>query len=177
MLFWTKGYENTSHDDMRALTGLSGSSLYNAFGDKSEIFDAVLVRYLEMSSVLVQPLLGSDEGLQALLDWNDFLHAAISAQQTPPGCLMVASMGQPIGQDPQVQKRTNDYMCRLRDALTDTLERAAAAGEVLPEKVQPRVALLESTYIGILTAAKAQPTLDTALAMNAGVRETIESWT
>ena len=44
-LFWAHGYSSTSHRMMRDATGLSGSSLYNTFGDKRSIFAQVLDRY------------------------------------------------------------------------------------------------------------------------------------
>jgi AcrR family transcriptional regulator len=47
--FWHRGYEATSVRDLAASMGLSGPSLYNAFGDKRALFVRALERYLDCS--------------------------------------------------------------------------------------------------------------------------------
>src|SRR5258708_26576225 len=47
--FWHRGYEATSVRDLAASMGLSGPSLYNAFGDKRALFVRALERYLDFS--------------------------------------------------------------------------------------------------------------------------------
>jgi AcrR family transcriptional regulator len=48
--FWRDGYEATSVRDLAARMGITGASLYNAFGDKRSLFRAVLQRYAERST-------------------------------------------------------------------------------------------------------------------------------
>jgi TetR/AcrR family transcriptional repressor of nem operon len=45
--FWRRGYEATSLRDLTASMGLTAPSLYNAFGDKQELFARALERYLD----------------------------------------------------------------------------------------------------------------------------------
>src|SRR6185312_10353403 len=45
-VFWAKGYEATSTRDLSAVTGLTTSSIYAAFGDKRELFHRALDHYL-----------------------------------------------------------------------------------------------------------------------------------
>ena len=45
--FWRRGYEATSMRDLVRSMGISGPSLYNAFGDKRALFRAALERYLD----------------------------------------------------------------------------------------------------------------------------------
>ena len=47
--FWRNGYEATSVRDLAARMGITGTSLYNAFGDKRSLFREVLLRYAERS--------------------------------------------------------------------------------------------------------------------------------
>ena len=47
--FWRDGYEATSVRDLAARMGITGASLYNAFGDKRGLFRTVLERYAEQS--------------------------------------------------------------------------------------------------------------------------------
>jgi TetR/AcrR family transcriptional repressor of nem operon len=48
-VFWTKGFEHSSLDDLCAATGLGRSSLYAAFGDKRALYLKALARYEERS--------------------------------------------------------------------------------------------------------------------------------
>ena len=48
--FWQDGYEATSIRDLAARMGITGASLYNAFGGKRSLFRAVLQRYAERST-------------------------------------------------------------------------------------------------------------------------------
>src|SRR5260370_42100589 len=46
-LFWRRGYEATSIQDLVDATGINRGSLYSTFGDKQRFFLAVLDRYAE----------------------------------------------------------------------------------------------------------------------------------
>lgn len=45
--FWKRGYQATSIRDLIDETGITGASLYNAFGDKRALFGRVFDRYVE----------------------------------------------------------------------------------------------------------------------------------
>ena len=176
ILFWTKGYDDTTHADIRETSGLSGSSLDRAFGPKPALFATALDRYFDMSAALVAPLEGSDGGLAALSEWTAFLGTAITSGQAPPGCLVVSSHSQPVGQQAEIRERVDRYFDRLRDALRQTLSRAGDLGEINPATIDQKVAVIEAIFIGTLTAAKAHATPDNALAMLAGLDDLIDAW-
>ena len=48
--FWQRGYEATSVRDLAASMGLTAPSLYNAFGDKQQLFARALERYLDCTT-------------------------------------------------------------------------------------------------------------------------------
>jgi TetR/AcrR family transcriptional regulator, transcriptional repressor for nem operon len=48
--FWRRGYEATSLRDLTASMGLTAPSLYNAFGDKEQLFARALDRYLDRTT-------------------------------------------------------------------------------------------------------------------------------
>jgi TetR/AcrR family transcriptional repressor of nem operon len=47
--FWAQGYESTSVRDLASQMGITGASLYNAFGDKRSLYRRALDHYLEQS--------------------------------------------------------------------------------------------------------------------------------
>ena len=44
-VFWEKGYEGTSLDDLTTAMGINRSSLYSSFGDKEQLFRKVMTQY------------------------------------------------------------------------------------------------------------------------------------
>jgi TetR/AcrR family transcriptional repressor of nem operon len=69
-LFWTKGFEQTSLDELCAATGLGRSSLYAAFGDKRGLYLRALARYEERSAARITAAIADKpirEGLAAFL--------------------------------------------------------------------------------------------------------------
>jgi TetR/AcrR family transcriptional regulator, transcriptional repressor for nem operon len=59
-VFWSKGYEATSLDDLCGVTSLSRSSLYATFGSKRDLLLRSFDRYVELRNprivaVLAQP--------------------------------------------------------------------------------------------------------------------------
>ena len=46
-VFWEKGYEGTSLDDLTATMGINRSSLYSSFGDKEALFLRIMAHYRE----------------------------------------------------------------------------------------------------------------------------------
>lgn len=168
-LFWDNGYTSTSHEMMRAATGLSGSSLYNSFGDKRSIFDQVLERYHQRSVMLIQPLLDGSAGISDLLAWVEVLGDRVADPNAPGGCLMVATMGTLIGAEPDVRRRTGENLDRVRRAIMSTVERAVELDEIEPSRAAPLAASLTAAYVGILTVASGSDGPTVALDMVRGI--------
>jgi AcrR family transcriptional regulator len=59
-VFWRKGYDGTSYDDLTQATGVTRPSLYSAFGNKQALFKQASARYFErylgfMTDALSEP--------------------------------------------------------------------------------------------------------------------------
>ena len=74
LLFWRRGIASTGIQDIVAATGLSRSSLYNAFGGKDELYAAAVRRYLdERSRPMFDRLALDGRGLPAITAFFDRL--------------------------------------------------------------------------------------------------------
>jgi AcrR family transcriptional regulator len=48
-LFWERGFEGTSFDELIAVMGISPSSFYNSFGSKERLYQEATETYLALS--------------------------------------------------------------------------------------------------------------------------------
>src|SRR5258708_10953040 len=100
-VFWAKGYDAVTVDDLVAGMGVARPSLYAVFGDKAALFMRSLRAYAEgLGGGAMKALLGPPsvhDGIRALL-----AHAVKSAttEGSPPGCLLVGVA--PAVDDPAV---------------------------------------------------------------------------
>ena len=151
MLFWEKGFEATTQQDMLARTGLSSSSLLNAFGSKSQIFDAVLNRYQKMQIEGLTPLRQGEGGLDDLMNFIDQMELHVTGKKgCPRGCLAVKTMTGPSSSRAGIAEQLENYRRNLNMALEGSLSRAAGLGEIERLGLGGRVRILSATLIGIL---------------------------
>lgn len=159
-LFWRSGYAAVSVPDLSAATGLSSSSLYNAYGSKLSLYEVVLDRYLDIriADRMVGPLHRGSEGLA---DIDAFLKRLAATTRIRPqrGCLAVNTIAEFRHAPPAIATRTARYRAELREGLRGALLRAATAGEILPETVDGRLETMVPIVIAfnLLTAAGAPP--------------------
>jgi TetR/AcrR family transcriptional regulator, transcriptional repressor for nem operon len=165
-LFWSNGYAGTSVPDLTSATGLSSSSLYNAFGSKTALLAAALAHYHE--TVLDRRMLGPMlRGTAGLADLEAFLGRLAEATgiDPPRGCLAVNTIAELRDPEPAVAAQTERYRAALHDSLHATLTRAAALGEIPAAGVDARTRTLVSLVLGYNLLVSARAPADEALAL------------
>ena len=66
-LFWDKGFNGTSMQDLVDVTGLNRSSLYNSFGNKKALYELVLAQYQEEGNLFFEEALSQkDNAFEAI---------------------------------------------------------------------------------------------------------------
>jgi TetR/AcrR family transcriptional repressor of nem operon len=156
-LFWRDGYAGASVPDISAATGLSTSSLYNAYGAKLDLYEAALDRYLDR---VVEGMLGPlEHGSAGLADIGAFLDrlAATTKLSPPRGCLAVNTIAEFRDPPPALAARTKRYRSWLRRALDASLSRAAANAEIPPASAAQRAQALVPMIVAfnLLVASRA----------------------
>lgn len=64
MLFWEKGYRATTLSDLTAKMGIQRPSLYAAFGDKEELFEAALRTYTKQHASRIRTKLQNNRSVK-----------------------------------------------------------------------------------------------------------------
>jgi TetR/AcrR family transcriptional regulator, transcriptional repressor for nem operon len=158
--FWTRGYRETSVDDLVDATGVRPGSLYNAFpGGKHGLFLQTLERY---SALVVPEKLGELErpgaGLSELRAYFDGLVDDLTRPEGRMGCLMVNSAMELAAVDSEVGELVREHMRRLERNAERALRNAKRRGEI-PSHVSPRAKAtqLMATGMGLMVVGKTGP--------------------
>ena len=153
-LFWRGGFEATTTRAVAEETGLSASSLYNAFGSKEALLERAMERYeRQITDGFLGPLEASEEGLAGLEAFFVGLRSWLGTRGRG-GCMLINLMAEDGGGTPGITGRTRAYRARIRAAFVDALLRAEAAGEVKPGLATSRADLLVGIVLGLNIAAR-----------------------
>jgi TetR/AcrR family transcriptional regulator, copper-responsive repressor len=133
-LFWDRGYEGTSLDDLTAAMGISTSSLYATFGDKACLFEAAIDRYLEGVGGYFLPLLSGERDVRKAFEQ---LLKRVAREATRPGqpvgCMLSLALthSSPAAEAIRISlaKRRNVS----RAILKARIEQAIAEGDLTPD--------------------------------------------
>lgn len=136
-LFWAHGYEGTSIGALTEATGLSRSSLYNAFGDKRGLYLAALDRYRRTQALPVLAPLTEEADVRAAL--RRVLEGVAEASlkksgPQPPGCFVASAALDQADCNPETATRVAESMKAMAGAIQTRLERAQAEGALPSQK-------------------------------------------
>ena len=175
-LFWERGYETTSIGELEKKTGLDRSSLYHAFGNKHNLFEAALECYVAANlEARLADMSKGQGGLETVVRF--FTGMATSCRSDPRsgrGCLMVNSVAELGSRDRQVLRAAVAYRDMFREAFAAALKRAADRGEVDGDRVRVRAELLTATVMGLFLTARID--LADAAKTCEGVAAEVSSW-
>src|SRR5215471_8170840 len=100
-VFWEKGFEATSIDDLVTATGVNRASLYGTFGDKAALFQKVVDRY---NCQFMQMLAGAGADRSGLAKIRAVFEViARETCEESRGCLLVNTAAELGGRDPEMQ--------------------------------------------------------------------------
>lgn len=172
-LFWRQGYDGATQESMLAATGLSSSSLYRAFGTKSEIFVAALQRYLDLSDDVLGPLETGKGGRADLERFLDRVKGQIGGAGSPGGCLVVTTLSDPVNLDPRISELTQRHMRRMEAAIRGAVVGARGEGGASGLSTRDLGSAIFAGVLGVLACSAAD--VDKAVTMLGGVRALVRS--
>lgn len=138
-LFWRRGYEVVTIQELESATGLGRGSLYNAFGDKEGLFLAALDRYLaKFGSAPLRHLAERDvaKGIRLMLD---AIIERMSNPANPRGCLLTnTSLAFGTGSsriDDYVAGKIKTMESLLEDAIVRARDERQAPADIDPKSL------------------------------------------
>jgi len=153
-LFWTKGYEGTSLNDLTEAMGITRPSLYAAFGNKESLFRKALDLYAREKLQYIRRALDEPTARRVA---EVLLRGAVenaSSSDEPRGCLGVITS---VACGEEAQSIREDVLERgkiAKRALIERFERAKQEGDLPPDvEVESLTNLLYAIVQGICIQA------------------------
>jgi TetR/AcrR family transcriptional regulator, transcriptional repressor for nem operon len=157
--FWREGYEATSVRDLAARMGITGTSLYNAFGDKRSLFRQALQRYAERSTreriARLESTYPPKEAVCAFL--REIIERSLDDDDRR-GCLLVNSALEVAPHDRELGAEVAARLAEIEAFFCRALTAAQADGSVPPDREPMDLArLLLGVTLGLRVLARSSP--------------------
>ena len=149
--FWNRGFEATSVRDLMEKTGLTGASLYNAFGDKRALFQTALQHYVESS---IGERIRRCEALPPRaaigMFFNEILHRSLT-DRAHKGCMLVNSALEVAPHDKEFRTIIADVLTRIEAFFRGCIEAGQADGTIAASLSPDHIA---HHLLGVLMGAR-----------------------
>lgn len=159
LVFWHKGFDDTSIQDLVDATGLNRGSLYNAFGDKAQLFAQVMDRYRAASPTQILRTMPDDASpRQTLLQFFDILLERALNDPDHKGCLLTNTAAGLYGCSDAMCGWMEETLQGFEDALKVVIEKGQAKGEISSASTAQALArFMVSIAQGLNVMARANP--------------------
>jgi TetR/AcrR family transcriptional regulator, transcriptional repressor for nem operon len=157
--FWQHGYQATSVRDLAASMGISGPSLYNAFGDKHDLFARALEHYLDCTTrARIQRLEETLPPKRAIRQFFEEIVARSVGDRKRRGCFLVNSALEVAPHDAKLGAMITARLSEIEAFFLRSIRAAQREGAV-PRDVRPKdqARLLLGILLGIRVLARAKP--------------------
>jgi TetR/AcrR family transcriptional repressor of nem operon len=131
LLFWEKGYSNTSLRDLLAAMGIGQSSFYNFVTSKKELYLRCLKHYNDtVTRRRWQALTGASTFGDGVRSFFTCVLDDLENPKTPNVCLMAGSLAADVLSEKDLSRYVLTEMTQLEAAIVKRLEEAKGCGEV-----------------------------------------------
>jgi AcrR family transcriptional regulator len=131
MLFWEKGFQETSLDQVAQAVGVKKPSLYCAFGDKETLFQKVVQRYNAKFGQPAMRVLEDHQHVHEAL--NAFFNRGIAyacGNGTPRGCLLATAFSDSQHLPPKLAAEIKALINQTDRVIARRLEKAVRSGQL-----------------------------------------------
>lgn len=157
--FWMNGYEATSVRDVADQMGITGASLYNAFGDKRELYRRVLDRYAKAAlKSCAEAFEGSAPPKLAIKAFFDATVAELLNDPQHKGCLVVNTSLEVAPHDEEFREVVKGVFVRIEKYVRDCIKAGQADGSISTKQSAADLArLFLAAILGLRVLARTRP--------------------
>lgn len=156
--FWRRGYEATSVRHLAEQTGLTGASLYNAFGDKRALYRRALDRYVEetiAARILRCTAMPPRRAIEVF--FGEILDRSLGDGEHK-GCMLVNAALDATPEDPDFRAAVAAMLARLEGFFRDCVARGQADGTIsMAFPAEDLARHLLGILMGVRVLARARP--------------------
>jgi AcrR family transcriptional regulator len=130
-LFWERGYEGTSINDLAQAMGIASASIYACFGSKEDLFRKVMALYGATSGEPPRRALREEPTARAAI--HAMLHATaaqITGPDTPHYCMLILAAPTGAVENHAVREFLADRRRGMLGTIRDRLARGVADGDI-----------------------------------------------
>nr|DAH99176.1 MAG TPA: Transcriptional regulator [Caudoviricetes sp.] len=155
-LFWRKGYNGTSAQDLVDCLNINRSSLYNTYTDKRTLFKKSLSLYqAQQTGAMLSMLAKTTDPEATIKQIFDGLIKESVEDQLLKGCFMVNTAVELAGQDKEIGDMVNNNNLSVEDALTQVIAKGQEQGQFGTQKSARTLArFVFANITGIKVAAR-----------------------
>jgi TetR/AcrR family transcriptional repressor of nem operon len=130
-IFWHKGYNGTSMQDLVDGLGISRSSLYDTFTDKHTLFVKALESYQNSGAAKVQALIdGAGSAKAAVQKLLEFTILDLLDDDQQKGCFMVNTKVELATHDVEINTLVCQNDQQMEDAFLQLIQKGKNSGEI-----------------------------------------------
>ena len=153
-VFWQKGYEGASLQDLLSAMQIARGSLYKAFEGKHSIYLATLDRY-DKTKVETGIAFLSDDGAGDGLAKIRTMLEAVKSDKVRRGCFMCNAAIDRASLDAEVEAKVSAMLRRLQDAIATALKQSRRGSRWSEARRASTAGSVLSTYMGLRVLARA----------------------
>ncbi|MEL6674839.1 MAG: TetR/AcrR family transcriptional regulator [Bacteroidota bacterium] len=159
LLFWKKGYFDTSITDLIDFLGISNASIYHTFGGKKQLFERAFDRYRQKNLGGLQHFLSTqDDVRKGLKGVFEKIITDDSLDEDCKGCFIANTSSELLPTDEQLMQVIRGYRDAVIETFTTFLRKGVASGQISPDKDLETLASFLYTYMmGLRTVGKLKP--------------------
>lgn len=157
-VFWTKGYEGSSLQDLLGAMGIARGSLYKAFKDKRSIYLAALERYDDMIvQAAVDALTDSavGDGAERIRRFLEAACDAVALGNDRRGCFLCNAAVDRAPADPAIEAKVVAMMKGLEHAIELALQESRQAKRWQTARRIRVARVIVNAYTGLRVLARA----------------------
>jgi TetR/AcrR family transcriptional regulator, transcriptional repressor for nem operon len=158
-VFWKKGYNGSSMNELVKATGLSRSSIYDSFGDKHGLYTKTLQHYQESQRKMMLEAMPAHLSARKKIAWlfNNNIAESLGDRQRK-GCFILNTTTELANVDNSMNRFVNSNMEAMEELFYLMVKEGQAAGDIGKRFIARALARnLFSSFSGLKVIGQTKP--------------------